>query len=102
MSKYRKTAIYITAEQFKEDIIFNYGYDTLEGIIKYFMYSQYDDKKRNLWGIPFKYVEIALSNDSYVESLKTYYEDIYPDIEVLIIDWSDKSLIDLPFEYEED
>ena len=102
MSKYRKTAIYITAEQFEEDIIFNYGYDTLTGIVAYFMYSQYDDKKRSLWSIPFKYVEIALSNDPYVECLKTYYEDIYPGIEMLIVDWGDKSLIDLPFGYEED
>ena len=96
-SKYRREAVYITGPQFIDDILYNYG-DAIDKIVAYFSYSEYEDRERNLWVIPLKYPEIQYCGLDYVDCMRVYYEDLYPNIEILIIDWQERTLLDLPIE----
>ena len=94
-SKYRREAVYITGAQFVDDILYNYG-DAIDKIIAYFNCSEYEDKERHLWVIPLKDPSILYCGLGYIDCLRTYYKDLYPNVEILIIDWQEKTLLDLP------
>lgn len=96
-SKYRREAVYITGPQFIDDILCNYG-DAIGKIVAYFNCSEYEDRERNLWVIPLKSPEIQYCRLGYIDCMRVYYEDLYPNVEILIIDWQEKTLLDLPIE----